>query len=244
MIKKTAVLCLIILGFFSRSAFCGPVEEAILKGNEFVQKKNYDDAIKEYEKAVKIDPKNAKAHLLIGLTYANKGNLDKALKFTQYALMLEKSYPAFSNLGLIYANKGEYQNAIDAYQSAVELNPKSANAWYQLGRLHAGISNFKESITAYKKALELNPQLDNAYLGLGSAYYWSGDKASALEQVKQLRALKIKDKADQLETWIKNKEEKKKEVSAAIKPSPSPAAVPSPSASPSPSPSPSPSAKH
>ena len=229
MIKKCVALSLLVF-CVSRVAFGGQAEDAILKGNEFVQKKDYDGAIKEYEKAVKTDPKNAKAHLLLGLTLANKGDLDKALKFTRYAITFEKSYAAFNNLGLIYANKGEYQNAIDAYESALQLNPSSANACYQLGRLYATTGQFNEGIAAYKKAIELNPKLDNAYLGLGGAYYWSGDKTLALAQADQLRLLKFKEKADQLESWIKNKEEKKKEVNSKT-PSAQPAAAPSPSAS-------------
>lgn len=229
MIKKCVLLSLLVF-CVSRVAFGGQAEDAILKGNEFVHNKDYDSAIKEYEKAAKADPKNAKAHLLLGLSFANKGDLDKALKFTQYAIMLEKSYAAFNNLGLIYANKGDYQNAIDAYESALKLNATSANAWYQLGRLYASTGNFKDGIAAYKKAIELNPKFDNAVLGLGGAYYWSGDKASALGQADQLRFLKSTDKADQLEAWIKNKEEKKKEVNSKT-PSAQPAAVPSPSAS-------------
>jgi tetratricopeptide (TPR) repeat protein len=205
------MICLLCL---SHAAFCGQTEDAILRGNALIQKKDYDGAIKEYEKALKNDPKNAKAHLLLGLTYANKGDLDKALKFTQYTLMLEKSYAAYQNLGLIYANKGEYQNAIDAYESALKLNPSSAGAWYQLGLVYAASGNFTESITAYKKSIELNPKLDSTYLGLGSAYYWSGNEAAALEQVHQLRLLKMKDKADMLDSWIKNKEAKKKEATA------------------------------
>ena len=236
MIKKLFVLLLLSL-CFPLNAFCGKVEDAILQGSALAQKKDYDGAIKEFDKALKLDPKNGKAHILLGLTYANKGDLEKALKFTQYAIMLEKSYAAYHNLGLIYANKGEYQNAADAYGNALELSPSSAAAWYELGLLHAANSHFSEGITAYKKALEINPRLDNAYLGLGSAYYWSGDKASALEQVHQLRLLKINDKADELESWIKNKEEKKKEVNADLQNNQKePQATASPAQTPPPSP--------
>ncbi len=208
-----SVFFLILL---SQTAFCGQAEDSILKGNTLVQKKDFDGAIKEYENALKFDPKNAKAHLLLGLTYANTGDLDKALRFTKYALTLEKSYTAFHNLGLIYANKDDYQNAVDAYESALQISPESAYDWYQLGLLHAGNSHFDKGIAAYKKAIELNTSLDDAYVGLGSAYYWSGDKSAALEQVKRLRTLKMSEKADGLDSWIKNKEGKKNEVNDAI----------------------------
>ncbi len=224
MLKKV-ILFIVCLAGLSQVAFCGQAEDDISKGNALVQKKDYDGAIKQYEDALKMDPKNAKAHLLLGLTYANKGDLDKALRFTEYALTLEKSYAAYHNLGLIYANKSDYQNAIDAYENALKLNPSSANEWYQLGRVYAASGNFAEGINAYKKAIAINPSLDSAYLGLGGAYYWSGDKNSALQQVAQLRKLKMTDKADMLDSWIKNKEEKKKETTTPpVNPNPSPSA--------------------
>jgi len=213
-------------------AFGGQAEDFILKGNAFVQKKDYDEAIKEYGNALKADPKNAKAHLLLGLIYANKGELDKALKFTHYALTLEKSYSAFHNLALIYANKGEYQNAADAYESALLISPKSASDWYQLGLLHAGNNRFDEGITAYKKVIELNPRIDDAYLGLGAAYYWNGDKSLALEQVKKLRELKFNQKADALLSWIKNNESKKREFRTAATAKQAPETKPQPDTQP------------
>ena len=249
MIKKLALSFFILLSF-SASGFCGQVEDAILQGGALAQKKDYDGAIKEFEKALKLDPKNSKAHILMGLTYANKGDLDKALKFTQYAIMLEKSYAGFHNLGLIYANKGEYQNAVDAYENALKLSPESANAWYQLGMLHSANGHFNEAITAYKKSITLNPKLDKSYLGLGGAYYWAGDKKSALEQAEQLRLLKMKDEANELESWIQNKEDKKKEVNDAMQANQkhdqtantTPPKEEAPSVTPSPSPSVSPTA--
>jgi tetratricopeptide (TPR) repeat protein len=204
-----------------------------MKGNALVQKKDYDAAIKAFENALKIDPKNAKAHLLLGLTYANKGDLARALKFTKYALSFEKSYAAFHNLALVYANKEEYQNAVDAYESALEISPESAADWYQLGLLHTANGSFDKGIEAYKKAIELNTRLDDAYVGLGSAYYWSGDKAAAENQVKRMKALKMSVKADALDSWIRKKELKKKEVDSKstakeeASPSPSPSPLPS-----------------
>jgi tetratricopeptide (TPR) repeat protein len=215
-----SVFCLLLI---SPVAFGGQSEDAILNGNALIQKKDYDGAIKEYENALKANPKNSKAHLLLGLTYANKGDLDKAIKFSKYALTLEKSYAAYHNLGLIYADKGNYQDAIDAYQGALEENPKSAMDWLQLGRVYAAEGNFEKAIDAYKKSIELNSRMDDAYLGLGAAYYWNGDKPSALEQGKKLRQLKINQKADALFSWIKNNETKKKAVSSAV-PAPSPSA--------------------
>ena len=212
MLKKSVIVCSIVSVLFSHSAFSGPSEDAVSRGIASVQKNDYDAAIKEFKSALRLDPKNSKVFFLLSLVYANKGDFDQALKFSRDSVAIEPSFAAFQNIGRLYAGKGDYANALDAYQSALKLNAASATGWYELGLLSAGTAHFDEAITAYKKALELNPRLDKAYLGLGSAYYWSGNKASAVEQVKKLRELKDTMNAEALESWINNKESLKKEA--------------------------------
>ena len=207
---KKVGLCLSVLSFaLAVPGFCGPLENTITKGNEWVQKKDYIKAVQEYERAVKIDPKNAKAHLLLGLTYANTGQLDLAIEHSMDAAILNPSYSAYHNLGLIYANKDEYEKAADAYQNALKLNAASYQAWYEFGLLQAGHGQFAEAIHCYKKAIALNPVFPDAHLGLGSANYWAGNKIAAIEEVNALQLLKYKDKAEALNNWIKDKEARK-----------------------------------
>ena len=194
---------------FSAEAKSNPLEEAILKANEYVQKKDYEKAVVEYERAVKIDPKSSKAYLLLGLTYANMGRLDEAVKNSAYSAILEPSYAAYHNLGLIYANKGDYDRASDAYEKALKMNDKSFRAWYEYGLLEAGNAHFDKAVECYKKSIQLNSQFADSYLGLGSASYWVGDKTTAIQQVEALRNMKEMEKAAALEGWINDKETRK-----------------------------------
>ncbi len=211
---KIPVISSLLLLFASQAAALEKAEDYLLKGSQQVQKKNYQEAIGDFQQAIKLDPKNSKAHLLLGLTYANTGDFDQAVKYSQNSLSIEPSFAAYHNLGLIYANKGEYEKAQMAYEKALELNPSSYRAWYELALIHAGNNagngHFDEAITSYKKVLEMNPQFADAYLGLGAAFYWSGDKESAQEMVRQLESLEMKTKAAELQYWIDDKEAKKK----------------------------------
>lgn len=191
-----------------------PLEEAITKANTHVQKKEYAQAAELYEKAVKIDPKSAKAYLLLGLTYANMGKLDEAAKNSAYSAILDPSYTAHHNLALIYANKGDYERASENYEKALKLNSGSYRAWYEWGLLEASNANFRKAIDHYKKALELNPAFADAHLGMGSALYWTGDKEGAVAQAAALRGLNRKVEAEALEEWIQDKELKKSQAAA------------------------------
>jgi tetratricopeptide (TPR) repeat protein len=211
---------LIFAGLFlglETTAFCGTADEHILSGSKFAQEKKYQEAAREFEVAVQEDPENADARLLLGLTLANTGELDKAVQSTLKAIQLRPSYAAYYNLGLIYSNQNAFEDAVKAYEQAVILNPTSYQAWHQLGKVHASALDFKKAIQAYQKTVDLNPKFPDAYQGLGSAYYWSGDLASALQQVDALNKLHFENKAIELNDWIENKETKKR-IPAAGKP--------------------------
>ncbi len=197
---------------FCLALFAAEANDHIFSGTKFVQEKKFKEAAREFEVAVQIAPENADANLLLGLSLANIGELDRAVQSTLKAVQLRPNYPAYYNLGLIYSNQGAYPDAIKAYQQAVTLNPKSYQAWHQLGKVCATTLDFKKAVEAYRHAADLNPKFPDAYQGLGSAYYWSGDLTSALQQVDALNKLKFENKALELERWIKDKETKKRKT--------------------------------
>jgi tetratricopeptide (TPR) repeat protein len=204
-------------------ASADPADEHVLKGNKAVQKKDLKKAVLEYEEALKISPSHAKANLLLGMTYANTGDFEKAEKYVKSSLKLQPSYDGFHTLGLIYSNKGDFLKAVEAYQNAVQMNPQAYRAWYHMAQVHSANGNFKSAVDAYKKSIELNPQFWDGYQGLGTAYYWSGEKLQALEQVNQLKMVKAKEKAQQLEKWIEAKEKQKLDKAKGV---PAPASSP------------------
>lgn len=206
-IKIASTLCLLALMPLP-AAQANDARSHIMKGNDFVARRDYKRALKEYEEAEKADPKNAGAFLLAGLTYSGLGDFDNALKATQQSIDIEPSYNAYHNLGLIYANRSDFPKSIAAYEKAIELNPTAYRTWYQMGLVYTASGDFSKAIEKFRKSIELNPRYEDAYLGLGSAYYWSGDVQSARDQALHLRSINS-DKALALQEWIENKERKK-----------------------------------
>ena len=191
-------------------AFAGPEDEHILSGTKFISEKKMNDALREFQTAVDMAPENAEANRLLGLTYTHLGDLDNAAKYSLKAAQLKPSYSIYYLLGLIYSNQTRYDKAVESFEAALNLNPKSYEAWHQLGKVHATTLQFKKAIEAYEKAAGLNPKFPDAFQGLGSAYYWTENLTRALQQVDELNRLGFTEKAAELERWIKDKETKKK----------------------------------
>jgi tetratricopeptide (TPR) repeat protein len=175
----------------------------IAEGNLLVNKKQYAEAIEQYQKALKVNPKNNRATLLISLCYAESGDLDKGLSYAQLTAKNDPSYISFYNLGLIYSARKDSEKALEAFDQALVLNPKSFDAEYQKGLVYANLKKYDQAIPFYQKALTLNPSLDKARLALFGAFLDRGDRNSALAQIEEFRKMKKTAIAQALETRMK-----------------------------------------
>jgi tetratricopeptide (TPR) repeat protein len=62
------------------------------EGLKLYFKQQYEDANKEFEEAIKIDPDNAKAYYFIGYSYYKLRNMPKAMETFEQAYRLDKRY--------------------------------------------------------------------------------------------------------------------------------------------------------
>ena len=83
-----------------------------------------DAAQKDFERAIKIDPKYAVAYNNLGAAYYQDHQIKKAIKAYQKAIEL---YPAaatyHSNLGTAYMERKEFDKAATEYAHALQLDP-------------------------------------------------------------------------------------------------------------------------
>jgi tetratricopeptide (TPR) repeat protein len=65
---------------------------------------------------------------------------------------------AQNNLGVEYYKLGEYEKAEEAYQKALQINPKYPDPYHNLGNILADNNQFVQALEYYKMALEHCPQ--------------------------------------------------------------------------------------
>lgn len=160
---------------------------------------------------------------LVGLAYAQKGDLKQAINIYQTALAQDSRYaPLISNLGAAYYSlflqsreRQALQTAMEKYKQAIEIDPAYAQPYHGLGMIYRVIGNLQGAIFCWEKTLELNPEIDAAYYSLGVAYMEKGDYKKALTslsiyQKKRGRNLSQEEK-NRLVSLIKACEEKLKE---------------------------------
>jgi tetratricopeptide (TPR) repeat protein len=72
--------------------------------------------------------------------------------------------------GVALVVEGKYNEAIEAFNKAIELNPKDAVAYNNRGAAYGQIGNYKQQIEDSTKALQINPKDAVAFNNRGVAY--------------------------------------------------------------------------
>lgn len=99
-----------------------------------------DDALREFAKALALNPTLVEAHYSMGILYAGKGALNEAEKEFQLTLILSpKNVKAYNNLGAVYAMQGKMNEAVIQFNKALHLDPDDAFARENLEKVLSSI---------------------------------------------------------------------------------------------------------
>ncbi len=140
-------------------------------GNALKNKKQFDEAITCYQRALEMNPELVEAYHNLAWVFQEKNQLDEAITYYQKALNLNPTLAdAYYNLGTIFQDRKQFDEAINLYQKALQCNPALADAYYNLGTIFQDRKQFDEAIGLYQKAVQLNPRLESAYFNLGTLY--------------------------------------------------------------------------
>ncbi len=89
----------------------------------------FDDAMLQFEWAIRIDPEYPDALNNLATMYGNMGRKDAALALLQKTIVLNPGHVAARfNLALRYYESGLFTEAIREYDAIIEINPYSKEA--------------------------------------------------------------------------------------------------------------------
>ncbi|MDT7907699.1 MAG: tetratricopeptide repeat protein [Candidatus Calescibacterium sp.] len=126
-------------------------ENFFMKGEIYMRTKNFADAIREFEKGLKIK-RDKVIFLKLGICYFKLNAIDDAEKAFKEALSEDSNmWEAYLNLGLIYKRKGEFEKAEEMYKKALSFG-KRPQILYNLANLYETMSSYYQMST--QKSLE------------------------------------------------------------------------------------------
>ncbi len=123
------------------------------------RKVSIENAKKDYEEALKINPKFQPAISDLSAIYLEEGH---------------ESH-----------KKGNYEEAILDYQKSLSIDPENVKAMYRWGIANHRLGKTKEAIVQFKKALKIYANDASAFVSLGFAQLDLGEEHDAIENFEQ-----------------------------------------------------------
>jgi protein O-mannosyl-transferase len=139
------------------------------------------EAIQQFETAVDIDPKYARAQHNLGVAMARKGNLDNAIAHFRSAIETDGRYPEPRySLGMILYSRGQIGDAMAQWRAGLSADPDyrpilARVTWVLATCPDASFRNGPEAVTLAERLVKLADPVQPEVLDtLGAAYAEAG----------------------------------------------------------------------
>ncbi len=174
----------------------------------------FSQAIGYYGQAIAIKPDFAEVYANLGTLYAQQEKWQQALDYYQKALEIKPDLagvyshiarvkkhlppPAtpvnaaeiYLQQALAYLEEAKWPEAIQAGETALQLNPKLVEAYKVLGDAAQKLGQFSRAIGYYGQAIAIKPDFAEAYANLGTLYAQQKQWQQALDYYQKARELK------------------------------------------------------
>src|ERR1700719_2349387 len=158
----------------------------------------WNNAIRYYEEALKLDPNYALAYCGLADNYAYMGSvvmpereaIAKEKEFAEKALALDPELAeAHMSHALVLVADYDWRNGLKEFDRALELNPNLAFAYELQAWTLNGLGRFDEAIAKTRKAVELDPLNPFFQMSLSFYQYWGRRYDDAIPQARKTLAM-------------------------------------------------------
>ncbi|MGD9972052.1 MAG: tetratricopeptide repeat protein [Desulfatirhabdiaceae bacterium] len=156
------------------------------KGLVSLESDRKEDALKDFNKAVAMNPKFSLAYEGMGQAYFYMEDMEKARVAFQKAVDIDPGlWKTWVFLGMVHDRSRQYDAAITAYRLAIELRPRDGALYNNLGVSLTHNQEYDAALTAFKKAIDLNYSEKRVYNNMGIALGLAGRHDAALEAFRK-----------------------------------------------------------
>ncbi|HTW95376.1 MAG TPA: tetratricopeptide repeat protein [Tepidisphaeraceae bacterium] len=138
-------------------------------------------AIADLQQAIKINPNDAGAHLILGNTLAQAERFKDAAAAYEASLRINPNFTdAMLRLASLYQNLGRHEEAIELFRKVLAIDPACVNAHADLAASLNSLGKADQAIASLRKAIDLEPNRPQLWGNLASYLFGTGDIPASL----------------------------------------------------------------
>ncbi len=154
-------------------------------GLAYNARKQFYEAAKQYEEALRIYPDLCVAHFDLACALSSLGQNEAAQRHYEKALALHSDYvEAHNNFGMLLMNRGNIAAAAEHFQSALDVEPGHAMAQNNLGLTLMATGQYAAAAEHYRRAIALDPDFPQPHANLGHALGQLGEASAAVAELR------------------------------------------------------------
>ena len=182
---------ILLLAFLLIRSILSPKKTAIIE--KYINAGKYATAIKRAKAIIAKNPRDTKAHYLLGKAYLADGRAELALmefKTISKAVFDSKAQEKeFRNLtAQLYERFQQHTEALAEYALLIKLDPQNAEYHYAIGQLFEQLNKTEQAIFHYRQVINLNSKHAAAHAALGLLLF----RNKMMNEAKQEIAIALK----------------------------------------------------
>jgi len=162
--------------------------------SEFFKGNDFTGAERQCRKSLELNPKNAKAHAILGIALARQDKLDEANGHLLEAIRLDPTdYEAHYTLGQTMTRQKRFDDAIRHFSVVLKLRPDYTQAHSYMGSLLLAKGTLDQAAVHLSQALRLDPNYADAHYNMGQLMLRQKHFDNAINHLSQAVELKPDD---------------------------------------------------
>jgi|SRR5882672_377296 len=138
------------------------------RGFAYLQAGRYPDALRDFEQAMALNPRDPNAYVGRGTLFARTGSYDRALADYGKAIEIDPEYAeAYAKRCFTKMLLDRPRDALHDCEKATALDPRHRDAQTNLGVVYAALNRPAEAEASYRRALDIEPSNADANFNFG-----------------------------------------------------------------------------
>ena len=157
------------------------IDVLLSEGKKLDDEGKYEEAVTCYDKAIKIDPKNAEAWRGKGKSLAMISAKKAMICFDRLIEVKPADVRAWAWKEMLSRLLERYEEAIACSDRLIELKPEVGRPWTKKGYALSKLERYEEAIACFDKAIEMKYEVADSWMNKGIVFDRSGKVEEATE---------------------------------------------------------------